>query len=86
VTRIATAVGVLLLAVGCAGSHSSPSAATLRHHYYLVGERQCERTLRKAEAQQGSGELMGIRILIDTGKYPKEFRKAVSAGCQAAPG
>jgi hypothetical protein len=63
-----------------------PVTAAVRHDYYPIGERQCERTLKKAEAQQGSGQLLGFTIAIDTSKYPKEFRQAVAAGCQAAPG
>jgi hypothetical protein len=63
-----------------------PVTAAMGHHYFLVGERQCERTLRKAEAQQGAGQLLAFQIAIDTSKYPKQFRQAVSAGCRAAPG
>ena len=81
VTRIATVAVALLVAAGCAGGHARPTAAALRHHYFLIGQRKCERSLKKAEAQRGQAELLAF---IDTRGYPKRYRAAVGAGCRAA--
>jgi len=43
----------------------------------------CARTIKKIEAQS-SGQLLGFQIAIGANGYPKEFRSAVAAGCQAA--
>ncbi len=78
-----------MAALGVAGTEAKtplPVTAVVRHHYFLVSERDCRRTLKKIEAQQGSGQLLGFGFAIDLGKYPKEFRAAVEAGCQAARG
>jgi hypothetical protein len=85
----AVLVGLPIAALGVARSEVAtplPVTAAMRHHYFLVSERDCRRTLKKIEAQQGSGQLLGFRFAIDLGKYPKEFRAAVEAGCQAARG
>jgi len=58
----------------------------MHRHYFEIGKRQCQATLKKAEAQQGQGELLGFSIAMTTGEYPKEFRHDVAAECQAAPG
>lgn len=63
-----------------------PVTATMHHHYFEVGRRECEATLKKAEAQAPAGELLGFNIAITTAEFPKEFRHNVSAGCQAASG
>ena len=63
-----------------------PGTAAMRRSYFLAGERQCEKAIQKIEAQQGDGQLLGFAVLADVGKYPKEFRQAVEAGCQAATG
>jgi hypothetical protein len=74
----------LLVAAGCAGGHARPTAAALRHHYFLIGQRKCERSVKKAEAQQGQAELLAFNIAIDTRGYPERYRAAVGAGCRAA--
>jgi len=52
--------------------------------FFLIGQRKCERSLKKAEAQQGQAELLAFNIAIDTRGYPKRYRAAVGAGCRAA--
>lgn len=86
-TRFATIAAVLVVAVGCAGSHDGPSAAAVHHHYFLIGKRECASTLKAAESQQGSGTLLGIGIApIDTSRYAKMYRHDVVLGCHAAAG
>jgi hypothetical protein len=85
----AVLVGVPIVALGVARTEAQtplPVSAAIRHHYFLVGERDCQRTLKKIEAQQGSGQLLGFGIAMDPSNYPKDFRAAVVAGCRAAPG
>ena len=95
----ARGIGVLIIGVVLVGGpvgalviastqpHTQPpSTAAMHHRYFEVGKRQCEATLKKAEAQAPTGELLGFNIAITTDEYPKEFRHDVSAGCQAAPG
>jgi hypothetical protein len=82
-------VGVPIAALVVAGTEHQtplPVTAATRHHFFMVGERECEQTLKKAEAQQGDGQLLGFGVAIDPSPYPKDFRQAVSAGCRAALG
>ena len=58
----------------------------MRRNAFLAGKRECEKAIQKVEAQQGQGQLLGFAVLADVGKYPKEFRQAVEAGCRAATG
>ena len=83
----AVLVGLPIAALGVARTQAQtplPVSAAMRRHYFLVGEHSCQRTVKKIEAQQGSGQLLGFRVVIDPGPYPQDFRAAVVAGCQVA--
>jgi hypothetical protein len=63
-----------------------PVTAATRLHYYELGKRQCGHTIKHIEAQAPQGQLLGFQIAIEVAGYPKEYRSAVAAGCQAASG
>jgi hypothetical protein len=60
-----------------------PVAQALHHHYFEVGYRQCESAIKKAEAQSTGDQLL-VAVALTSSDFPTEFRKDVSAGCQAA--
>jgi hypothetical protein len=76
VSRLAAVAAVLLLAAGCAGSHSGPSTGALRHHYYLVGKRACKHLV---VSKPGSVEIFALNV----NSYPAKYRPDVAAGCRA---
>jgi hypothetical protein len=77
---------LLVVVVYLAGSHHA-SAAKLRHHYFLVGKHECARQVAKLEAKATqNGQLLAVRVAIDTRKFPVEYRQAAVAGCEAAQG
>jgi hypothetical protein len=88
-TRLAVIAAALMLAVGCAGGghpvakvRARPKAgrslaAGRRHHYFVVGKRECQRQLRY---QHGLDSLVFVR----TG--PARYAKDLQAGCRAAAG
>ena len=63
-----------------------PVTAATRLHYFELGKRQCAHSIKRIEAQAPQGQLLGFQISIAGDGYPKEFRSAVAAGCQAASG
>ncbi|HKV68592.1 MAG TPA: hypothetical protein VJN72_10950 [Gaiellales bacterium] len=63
-----------------------PVTAATRLHDYELGKRQCAQTIREIESQSGQGPLLGFGIAVGGDGYPKEYRAAVAAGCQAAEG
>ena len=83
----------LLVAAGCAGS-GDHRTANLHHHYFLIGKRLCAKAVRNAKqtlqpslpqgTTLGGSFQSGVRIAIDTHRFPQQYRHDVAAGCQAA--
>ena len=82
---VATPIAAFVLA-GMRPQTAPPVTAATRLQYFELGKRQCAKTIRKIESQSSQGELLGFQIAIGASGYPKEFRSAVLAGCQAAEG
>ena len=85
----AVLVGLPIAALGVAGTEAQtplPVTAVLHHRYFLIGERECERALKKAEAHQekAGDQLLSFAVVVRTESYPQDFRNDVAAGCQAA--
>jgi hypothetical protein len=57
------------------------SAAAQRHHYFMIGERECSTFIKRLPGSQGA---IAQVFAINVSGYPAEYRGAVEAGCNAA--